>query len=526
MVVLGHIGNNNVLAQTIPSNSNKNTLEQLGDYAREGRKKTKQQVTSVFQLRDVSPRDWAYEALRSLVERYGCIEGYPNRTFRGNRALSRYEFAAGLNACMQQLERLIASSQSVLREDIQRLQRLLREFEAELAALGARVDNLEGRVAFLEDNQFSTTTKLLGEVVFLVSGIANGENNGEDIDQITTFGNRVRFELETSFTGEDLLFTRLSTGNIPDLSEEAGTPQAGFEVAQPDDNDLGLEVLFYEFPVVEDFRVWFLVAGGAADDFTDTFNVLDGDGSSGPVSGFGTRNPIYFPVEDAGIGSQLILGDFEISAGYLAVEAADPTSGSGLFNGPSSAIGQVGYKPTDEFGVAFTYVHTFNQVDTGTGSSLSNFQSFTEELFGEAIPAVSDAYGIEFSWKIADQFIFGGWGAYTIVSTLDSLGGQIEQGSLDIFNWALTFTFPDALKEGNRAAIIFGMPPSVSDSSVNIGGVDVEDEDASFHIEAFYEYGINDNIVLTPGIIVVTSPDFNDSNSTLVIGTIRTTFTF
>jgi hypothetical protein len=56
------------------------------------------QVTSVTQLSDVQPTDWAYEALRSLVERYGCIAGYPGGTFRGNRSMSRYEFAAGLNA--------------------------------------------------------------------------------------------------------------------------------------------------------------------------------------------------------------------------------------------------------------------------------------------------------------------------------------------------------------------------------------------------------------------------------------------
>ena len=65
------------------------------------------QVTNVSQLSDVSPGDWAYEALRNLVERYGCIAGYPDGTFRGNRAMTRYEFAAGLNSCLQQIERLI-----------------------------------------------------------------------------------------------------------------------------------------------------------------------------------------------------------------------------------------------------------------------------------------------------------------------------------------------------------------------------------------------------------------------------------
>lgn len=56
------------------------------------------QVTSVSQLSDVQPTDWAFQALQSLVERYGVIAGYPDSTFRGNRALTRYEFAAGLNA--------------------------------------------------------------------------------------------------------------------------------------------------------------------------------------------------------------------------------------------------------------------------------------------------------------------------------------------------------------------------------------------------------------------------------------------
>jgi hypothetical protein len=48
-----------------------------------------EQVTSVSQFKDIEPTDWAFQALQSLVERYACIAGYPNETFRGNRALSR-----------------------------------------------------------------------------------------------------------------------------------------------------------------------------------------------------------------------------------------------------------------------------------------------------------------------------------------------------------------------------------------------------------------------------------------------------
>ncbi|MFM5983537.1 MAG: iron uptake porin, partial [Sphaerospermopsis kisseleviana] len=129
------------------------------------------QVTSVSQFSDVQPTDWAFQSLQSLVERYGCVAGYPNGTFRGNRALSRYEFAAGLNACLDRVNELIATATAdmVSKEDLATLQRLQEEFSAELATLRGRVDALEARTAELEANQFSTTTKLRGEAIFSVS---------------------------------------------------------------------------------------------------------------------------------------------------------------------------------------------------------------------------------------------------------------------------------------------------------------------------------------------------------------------
>ncbi|WP_204104749.1 MULTISPECIES: iron uptake porin [Spirulina sp. CCY15215] len=137
---------------------------------------TEAQFTGASKFSDVSPGDWAFQALDDLVQRYDCLKGYPNGTYRGNRALTRYEFAAGLNACLQQIERLIAetTAEFATREDLAVLRRLMEEFEQELALLGVRVDNLEGRVAFLEDNQFSTTTKLNG-VMMTNLDIATGD---------------------------------------------------------------------------------------------------------------------------------------------------------------------------------------------------------------------------------------------------------------------------------------------------------------------------------------------------------------
>ena len=167
------------------------------------------QVTSVTQFSDVFPTDWAYQALSNLVEQYGCVAGYPNGTFRGNRAMTRYEAAALLNACLDRVT-----------EVTDEVRRLVAEFETELAVLSGRVDGLEARVGELEATQFSTTTKLKGVVNFVVGanqfrGSANAlRQQSNKSFGATTFNNDLQLNLETSFTGEDQLTSVLRAGNF------------------------------------------------------------------------------------------------------------------------------------------------------------------------------------------------------------------------------------------------------------------------------------------------------------------------
>jgi hypothetical protein len=492
------------------------------------------QITNVSALRDVSPQDWAYEALNSLVKRYGCIVGYPDRTFRGNRALSRWEFAAGLNTCINALERLLQENVAVLREDLDKLKRLAQNFEQELKVLGTKIDNLEARTAYVEDQTFSTTTKLNGVTVLGLVGVAAGEKNqGQtSVAKNPTLGYRNRLEFNTSFTGEDLLFTRLATGNQTGLVDETGTFQSTLSFAQPNNNEVTLEQLNYRFPATENMTLWIEGFGGGFDDFNNTMNALDGDGNFGAISRFGTRSPIYHGAGGSGIGMQSQWGDFQLSGGYLAPDASNPEQGNGLFNGAYGAIAQIGYVAPDQqnTGVMLTYRYGYNTLDTEVGSQRSNFQFFTEDQLGQAVPVSSNSYGIEFSVGLTEQFILGGWGGYTHSRPLNSLDGQLNQGSLDIWNWAITLAFPDAFQEGNLGGIVIGMQPWVASSNVVLntanGSLSAKDRNTSLHIEAFYQYVVNNNIQITPGIVVITAPDNDDRNSPLVIGTIRTTFTF
>ena len=146
----------------------------VSDYAATASGNSLDQVTSVTQFSDVYPTDWAYQALANLVETYGCVAGYPNGTFRGNRAMTRYEAAALLNACLDRIT-----------EVTDELRRLLKEFETELAILKGRVDGLEARVGELEATQFSTTTKLKGYTAW-VAGALDGIDGSEATTSTTT----------------------------------------------------------------------------------------------------------------------------------------------------------------------------------------------------------------------------------------------------------------------------------------------------------------------------------------------------
>jgi len=533
------------------------TIEQIDQYLKENSpaENTLEQVTSVSQLRDVQPTDWAFQALQSLVERYGCIEGYPDRTYRGNRAMTRYEFAAGLNKCLDRIQELIAAlPQGVTREDLDRLRRLQEEFAAEIASLRGRVDNLEARVTKVEAQQFSTTTKLKGEAVFMVADIVRGQNAfGRNIDSQTIFVDRVRLNFESSFFGEDELKVRLQAGNMSAYSANSTfTPQGDFYIdagtyGTSNNNSVEIDELSYLFPIGKHTQVLLAANGTGSDGLASTFNIFDGDGATGAISRFGTRNPIYYLADGTGIGIKHEFSDsLAISVDYRASSgsANNPSQKNGLFNGAYGTLAQLTFKPSPNFGIGLTYVNSYN-TDLGTGSRVANLRSTLasdisnplygngNSLAGSDLPTSSNSYGAEFSWKLASNFILGGWAGYTKTRTLSTLNGQLNRGSLDIFNGAVTLGFPDLGKKGNLGGIIVGVEP-IADASSRLSsdlqrlGVarTGDNNDTSWHIEGFYQIQLTDNIAITPGVIWITAPDHNSNNNDIVIGVIRTTFSF
>ena len=479
------------------------------------------QITNVKDLADVQPTDWAYLALQNLIQRYGFPQGYADKTFRGDRTLTRSEFAAALNSLLKSV--VNSPNINVTTQDLEMLFRLQIGFAKELAAIKSQVNELDSRITTLETNRFSTTTKLSGQIIFAASAAfgenkavpsGNTNNTGEDIDNNLTFSDRVRLYLESSFTGQDLLRMRLLAANIPNLSSATGTNMASLSFDRDTDNRLNIDLLYYQFPLGDKVKIT-LMPLGTIFIVADPLNPLLGSDDIGSPFLFGVRSPIY-REEIGGTGAGIsydISSQFNLSAVYLARDAENPNPGFGLFNGAYSALGQVTWKPNDAVGIGLLYSRSYNSININVAGQNTNTP------FGEASNAISaDSYGIVTNWEISPQVSIGGWAGWVRAQAQD----LDNDPTAEILYYAVTLALPDLAKEGDILGFAAGQPPRLIDNEVP--GID--DPDPAFNLEAFYRYPVSDRISLTPGFLVILNPEHNNNNDTVYVGTMRTTFSF
>ncbi|MBD2186743.1 iron uptake porin [Pseudanabaena mucicola] len=497
-----------------------------------------QNVTSVSQLSDVRPTDWAFTALQSLVERYGCIAGYPDSTFRGNQATSRYEFAAGLNACLDKINEIISAglADKVSQEDLATLQKLQEEFAAELATLRGRVDALDAKVAKLEAQQFSTTTKLRGEAIFGLAAASDGVTTpavpsflptGADKTNLV-FNYRVRLNLDTSFTGKDLLRTRLQASNtntggrfdtalgVNDasrLSFESGTVNNNFEINR----------LYYKFPIGDSFMAY-IAPIGQVEDVINPLNPLESD-SQATISRFGRFNPA---IRIASGGSPAVAGfDWKLSGkvnfqgAYSASNAGLATGLGGVTGGDTKFIGQFVFKPTDNLTLGTTYANAFTSLGSlGAGLNASSTPGLTNSIFN------SNTVVGSLIWDITKQYTFNVWGSWSFIDGRNTaLNTAVSTTNT---SWLASVSGEDLFKEGDLAAISFGQPLFTTSASGAIPAnfISLTSPNTPYQLETFYRFPVTKNISITPGVFFVFNQGSDARNGTATVGVIRTTLSF
>jgi hypothetical protein len=512
------------------------SMEQMLQYGENVGEARVGQVTSVSQLTDVKPTDWAFQALQSLVERYGCIVGYPDRTYRGNRALTRYEFAAGLNSCMDRVNELIAASTSDLakKEDVEALRKLQQEFANELAEIRGKVDSLEATTAKLEKQQFSTTTKLRGEAVIAVSGVlgedravAVGNPPNVDVADNTILSSRVRLNLDTSFTGKDVLRARLQARNTANFGDATITntnmARLGFDGGSSGTNapnTVELSKLYYRFPLGEKLEFQVDAVGNEFHNGLVSILTPFASSGSGSITRYGRFSPsLRANVAGAGITARAKITDqIWAEGGYIADNASNsPVPGSGLFNGSNKFMGQLVVKPIDSLQVAVAYGRSY-QGGGEVGVSASTGSAFANRPFGN-VATTTDEITAQALLKLGTRMQVGGWYGLQFA---DRIVGTNEA---TVTNWAAFAEFRDVGNEGSSAGLIFGVPPKVTSVGGGLARAG-RDSGTSYHLEALYRYRFSDKILITPGLAVIFNPEHNNNNDTIFVGTLRTTFTF
>lgn len=532
----------------------------------ENRNNTMAQVTSVSQLSDVQPTDWAFQALQSLVERYGCIAGYPDGTYRGNRALTRYEFAAGLNACLDRVNELIATATTdlVSKDDLVSLQRLQAEFAPELSNLRGRVDALEAQTAEVEANQFSTTTKLSANVFVNITGaFADGDVLAEgltafrtqpratpnalrriDDDPGITLSDYIFLNFNTSFTGKDSLVTQLVAGNgnspanqfaSAGLYNTFGVPYTDQKGVPGADNNVAIRELFYSFPVTDNVQVvfgprinWFryfdnnrftLFLKGAS-----SFNSIGSTLLSAIDRGSGAA--VLWEISDQFKLNVAYLGEnTEFLSGPLFNSSSNPSQG--LFEPTNTLTAELTFSPSDSLNLRFLYNRSNIRAVAGqVGGTIGEpIYGFADDGFDGPIDnATADTYEFNFDWLITKGV--GVFGRYSYGSTniFPLTPGRLD-GEVNAQSVQAGLAFPDLGKEGALATLSYVIPFSILDGRnflVSGGG----DGGVQYEFEATYYFPLSDNIAIVPAFYLIANPNNFSDNPTIYVGNLRTQFSF
>jgi len=536
------------------------------------------QVTAVSQLADVKPTDGAFLALQSLVERYGCIAGYPDRTYRGDRALTRYEFAAGLNACLDRVNELIATATAdfVQKEDLTILQKLQEQFATELAILRDRVDSQEVRTTTIEEQQFSTTTKLSVNAWFNITGAgasgdvqfegpAGSEGNAEgrffatrtggqptrgiaQDPQITT-SFHTWLTLLTSFSGKDQLVTQLASGNARSPYNQyasagfyntTGVPffdqTAGPEIGR---GDIVIKDMFYSFPLTNAIQV----TVGPRVNWNRHFDINRLSSIYNSGASLNSSNSTQSSAVIRGSGAVIewnINSKLRLAAAYLGenTEFLSPRFGfnsasnpsQGLFGGTNTTSAELTFSPSSNFNLRLQYNYTRIQAINGqVGGAIGEpipygyldaGAGFSEGGIGGGLQsATGSMFGVNFDWLITRRI--GLFGRYSFASMqLNPIGEKANTQSFQV-----GVAFPDLGKKSAQGTVTFLMPMDITRGR-RFFASGAGDGGTQYELEASYFYPLSENIAIVPTFYAVFNPNNFESNPTVFVGNIRTQFSF
>ena len=382
--------------------------------------------------------DWSYKAINDLAKSRGCLNSIPNRN------ISRFEAASIINSCL---------SNVVQFTDIEN--RLIEEFNPELALIKSRVDGIETRMNEFEAGVFSPTTSASFSVDMAI-GAVDGNSNEEKLGAIYGY----QIDLTTSFTGEDSLDISLDAGSGGHLSE--------LDLNATTDDALVVDGISYTFPLGDKTTVFF---GDSMDGSTLYSTACTYGGPTNALDDCGNYSSALAAGKGTTFGASYDFGNgFTAAIGY----EGQGSSSSGLMTlqGEDAYGGQVAYS-SDSYGISLTY----GLIEAGTADTTHTALNgyFTPE---GNFPSISVGY----EW-----------------SHDDSAPSSSDNSS----HYFVGLMF-DEVGPGTFGAALGTKTPSV------------ENVDDQLMYEAFYSYPINDGMTITP-LVYVKEVNGGDNETALMV---------
>jgi len=473
-----------------------------------------EEVQSISQFSDVYPTDWAFKALTNLAERHGCVAATPSGS------MTRYEAAALLNNCLGNVAQVNEEER-----------RLLNEFGPELAVIKGRLDGLEARVGEFEAGQFSTTTKMDGKTYFVLGAVEH-DTSGEQKTQRqgVTFQYSTTWNLNTSFTGRDRLYTRVKTGNFTDGGPFDDKTYGTYLVASADKaNAVKVDKLWYEFPYGDNFKFW---VGPEVENY---YMLASAPSIYKPVLkqfSLGGNGSTYGASTAQGVGAAWIQSvddpteaRFAVSTNYVAKngDSANTQTGGGMFtDNVSNWLTKVEYgSPRWQVSLAVAQ-KMCDKAASDRSESCFDGGSYFSTAEGKNRTGDSTNYGLRAYWKpettgaMPAVQVGYDWAVIDDDGTTTATEGTAQ--------WMMGLMWKDAFIDGNTAGVAIGKRQYATDV------VDSTDDpaDNNFVWEVYYDFKVSDNITVTPAIFGGTDTKDGESDGTDDIfgGLVQTTFKF
>ncbi|WP_218080043.1 iron uptake porin [Anthocerotibacter panamensis] len=537
------------------------------------------QVSSVSELTDVDPNGFAFQALKSLVERYGCIEGYPSKVFLGNKALTRYEFAAGLNACLEKINELIAAGTTdlITKEDLATVSRLQDELKGEGTALTGRVDALEGKTKELEANLFSKTTKLDAEIIFLAAGavagsavrttnaIASAANTIDGGSQNTIAGvrSRLNFRARNIVVKGDQLRVRINaaagdgsffgTSGFSRVARFDALPAAG--PAGSANSVLAtatFDKLYYQFPFLT--RDLTIVIGPRVEniDYLGTNSNTRNEAVNFSLRSF--RRNVGLSLVNTSVpaiaATYKISPVFDLRAYYGATAGGDSFGfGSGGITGPGQVAVELGIKPDSRLDIGLGYYHTVCNSASALNSEAPSSQNriFCDSSVGGSTRApfnsanvggvIHNTYNAHIDWDIFPEVAIFGRYSFGNATFFDNPVNNVALpggGTVDYQEFLAGLTFKNPFgQQGNAIGLAVVQPATITSNAASAGNLATStltpgatSGTAEYNYGVYYRFGVAKGITITPELYFITNAGSIQNQPTITVGALRATFTY